>query len=302
MAHQPLIESLTEFYNTLAALRYIPTFAIVHPPKGGHKDVDEAAAREQGFSDEMISLMKSLPYLAAECEDVSVAPATKPRSYLEDDFLDWARDPTFTGSHMTKAIHLVLTNPGQYGTVLIYDSEQSNCVSWSPSKGIQKPCGDQQALEGLAYAHLPFLPAEQVIRQWTQKWISLQWLPLNETNGWHLLIEEPSEAELRQASKTSQLREQCQVRLLQRELKNCFIAAGWDATAPDLESARRNFDGEAYEHKKLQWKESTQALLDQAFSEKWPWARISARANLLSERAAILDQGPDDGPKTRLRI
>lgn len=291
MAHRQLIESLTTYYNTLAALRYIKTSDIIHPPHNGHTNVDKEAAHEQGFGDDMISIMQSLPYLSVDCEDTPFLPgSTKPRSYLDDDFLDWARDPVFSGLHTIKATHLVLTNPGKAGVVLIYDTENNKLISWSPSKSNAK-----HAADGHAYAHLLAYAPEELLGEWTRNWISLTWLPYRDGTGWGFLIEQPSVPELEQASKKAGLREQYQIKLVQRGLKEVYIASGWDVDAENLEDARRSFDGEAFERKSQEWKKSTQALLDQAYGEKWTWSMIGERLGLEQASASILDPVPVPG-------
>jgi hypothetical protein len=70
---EPLITSLATFYNLLASLRYIPSDAIIHPPPGGHTNVDTEAVHEAGFDDDAIGVMRLLPYLAEDVKDHVIA-------------------------------------------------------------------------------------------------------------------------------------------------------------------------------------------------------------------------------------
>lgn len=285
MSHQPLIDSLTEFYNVLAALKYIRTSDIILPPPNGHTNVDVEAALEQNFGDEMISLMRQLPYLSRDCDDtrIAVPTDTKPRSYLDEDYLDWARDPIFKGFNITKDTHLVLTNPGSSGITLIYDTVTCKLVPWCPSRK------DVRSPDGAEYADETSFPPDELLGQWTRNWTSLTWLPFCEPNGWRYLIPEPSMAELKQASSTQSLREQFQLKLLQRNMKDVYVAAGWNVDAQDVQSAQSNFNGNLFAHKSFEWRKSTQALLDKAYQERWTWAQIRAGLNLEPESSSPLD-------------
>lgn len=294
MSHQSLIEWLTAYYETLAALRYIKTSEIIYPP---HKNVDVEAAREQDFSDDMISLMRQLPYLSADCDDTPLLPlGTKPRSYLDEDYLDWARDPLFQGVKMTKSTHIVLTNQSTHGIVLIYDAEACKLIPWRPSEDAVsneiKKQFRERAADGLEYAHLPSFTPEELLGQWIQKWISLTWLPYSENNGWRTFLEEPSNELLLQGSKSSYVREQCQETLVRRTLKDIYVAAGWDVNTTDPKKAKSKFDGDAFDQKRAEWKKSTQRLLDLAYLQTWTWSKIRSELNLPSESASILDPEP----------
>lgn len=120
--HAPLISALKVFYTTLSYLRYIKFSDIIFPPPGGHENVDVSVAREAGFEDEVIDLMKHLPYLAESVGDQFIAKDTTPATYLNQDGLGWARDPIGGEHNYIAAHHLVLTRAEEYGTLLVYDT------------------------------------------------------------------------------------------------------------------------------------------------------------------------------------
>ena len=196
---------------------------------------------------------------------------------------------------MTKATHLVLTNPGQYGTALIYDTENETCIPWSPFNDsvpveIERRFPEQRAPDGLEYSQLPATPADQLLNLWTKNWISLRWMPYSETNGWRELLEEDTFAELQHAATLPHLREPAQTKLVRRSLRGVYISAGWDTEASDLASAKRNLDAEAFDRRRGQWRETTQALLDKAYAEQWAWTELRSALRLPVESSSLLDR------------
>lgn len=338
MEHSQLSKCLTEYYETLAALTYIDPSNIVRPPPNGHTNVDTEAACEQGFDQDMISLMRRLPYLDVCCEDTPVLPnGTKSRyenprdhptslanlmyilytglthnsSYLDVDYMDWARDPTFEG-HMTKATHLVLTNPAKAGIVLIYDTANETLTPWSPIRHMLSADfkarleSGQETDPGMRYEHLPTFPPEQLLGQWTKNLISLTWIPYRDDSGWPYLIEQPTTTELRAASDRYNLLERYQLDMVRRTLKDVYVAAGWAIEAQCLEDAKRDFDQTIFQRKRLEWRETTQALLDEAYHQKWTWSAIRERLGLLQGVNSLLDSNSSSHdasrPCTHLRI
>ncbi|PSS06899.1 hypothetical protein M430DRAFT_190065 [Amorphotheca resinae ATCC 22711] len=133
--HQPLIETLTNFYNLLAETCYIQTSDILLPPHGANFNPSLGAT--DGFSPSALTLLSQLPYLSEQCQTISLdGGSTNPLSYLTDPFPDedgnlsrgsWpdARDPTCLGDEEMKLPeHMVAITLGNlYGTWLIYDLE-----------------------------------------------------------------------------------------------------------------------------------------------------------------------------------
>ncbi|KAL1304066.1 hypothetical protein AAFC00_000501 [Neodothiora populina] len=290
MSHQDFISCLTTYYETLVALQYIKSSHVIKPPRNGHTNVDAEAAREQGFGDEMISLVRELPYLSVDCEDLAILPdGTKPRSYLDDDFLDWARDPLFQGSPMVKSTQIVLTNPAKSGIVLIYDMETCECISWSTSE------------KGSDYDSLPSCAPKELLGQWTEKLLNLEWIPYRESTGWGLILRQPPAQELERAVASAESCGKHQTLLVQLGIKKVYMAAGWSVDAQTLEDATMKFDGLAFEGRSKAWKTTTQGLLDTAHREGWKWSKTRALLQIPPATASILDAGDDNAGK-RLRI
>ncbi|RFU33056.1 hypothetical protein B7463_g3296, partial [Scytalidium lignicola] len=118
--HEPLITSLTTPYNLLVSLRYIPPDATIHPPLGGHTNVDTKAAHEAGFDDDTITVMRLLPYLSEDVGDHLIANETWPRSYINTDSMRASRNPAFADDELP-SYALTLTSTNINGYALIYN-------------------------------------------------------------------------------------------------------------------------------------------------------------------------------------
>ena len=123
--HQPLITTLTAFYNLLASLRYIPADAIIYPPLGGHTNVDSEAARDAGFDDDAIAVMRLLPYLSEDIEDYLIAEKTRSRSYMNKDDMGAPRNSASADEDLP-GYALTLTATNIDGYALTYDTR--TCV------------------------------------------------------------------------------------------------------------------------------------------------------------------------------
>lgn len=299
--HDPLITSLTKFYDTLVALHYIDECEIVRPPPQGHDHLNITAAKEEGLDDQAIEVLRRIPYLKQHCYDLSLTNDydTKPITYIDTKDFSGARDPVYQGFPMTKATHFCLTCPCQYGIALVYDVETCRCIPWSPfndqvPEEVKTAHPESRAPDGLEYAHQPTYAPEDVLGEWTANWIALNWLPYwLHKDGGREVIDERTIKSLKRDCKVDYLRDQIQLQLIQRTLKDVYIAAGWNVDAgTDLAEAVRNFDGDDFERRKNQWTEKTQQTLDVAYREDWEWRRVREALRLDPEKASLLDDSP----------
>jgi hypothetical protein len=83
-------------------------------------------------------------------------------------------------------------------------------------------------------------------------------------------------------------------------LREVYIACGWNVTARDLDSAKSEFDDTQFEIKKKEWMERTQETLNQAYQEQWAWSRIRIKLRLEeSDKIRLLDDLLPDGQDMR---
>ena len=117
--HEPLITSLSTFYNLLVSLSYTNSNAIIYPPHTGHTNVDVEAAHEAGFGDDAIAVMYLLPYLSEDFQDHFIAVQTRPRSYINTNDMGMRRNPAAASEDMLNYA-LTLTSTNIAGYALIY--------------------------------------------------------------------------------------------------------------------------------------------------------------------------------------
>lgn len=291
MTHEPLIKTLTIFYNTLAALCYIDASDVIVPPVS----INIVAAQDAGLSDEAVSLIQRLPSLSGDLYDRSIlSDGTIPVFYAEDNHLGWARRPTLQDEPEIPGTQFVLTNANIYGTALIYDTETRKLLAWKP---FVEDADQEMSETAFSTDQTQAQPPEQLIGGWIKTLISLEWLPCE-----NQLIVNPTVPELQDATRHSDLMEQYQLQFVQRTLKDVYTAAGWDVTASDLESASSGFDPDVFATEKDSWMERTQDLLDRAYEECWSWRAIREAIGgelATSDIAGMLDVPISEGWQPR---
>lgn len=290
MTHEPLIQKLGIFYQTLAALCYIDAGDIHDPPT----DVNVDAAREAGLSDDALALIQRIPQLSDTLDWQSILPDGSLPVFYTDDGVDWSRRPTLQDEPEIPGSAFVLTNPNIYGTSLIYDTTTQTLLPWEPfGKHADYDIGEITD----PFASEDARPVDEILDPWIRKLIELHWLPFNDR-----LIQEPDGAELNDAVKDTDVLVQYQTQLVQRTLKEVYISAGWNVEATTLETASENFEAEEFVRKKAEWREKTQQVLDQAYEEGWAWERVCNEIGgelVSSERARRLDGVLPDGQQLR---
>ncbi|KAG9569102.1 hypothetical protein KCU71_g1520, partial [Aureobasidium melanogenum] len=267
MAHEDLIFHLNLLYRTLAALHYISADDILSPPV----PINLAAAHEAGFSSEAVALLQGLPQLKSELYSLAILP---------------------DGSQPIYEHAFVLSNPNIYGTSLIYDTVSERLLPWLA-------WGKHVELE-ISQIENPFelddaKPVKEVMGPWIAKFIRLEWIPFNEE-----LITEPDEEFLRASEGDVDVLDQYQAQFIKFGMREVYLAAGWDDKADDLESAKKEFDGDLFEVKKQEWTQNTQDILDQAYEEGLGWSRIRTTLGLgNSEKVKLLDDWLPEGQQPK---
>lgn len=84
---------LTELYELLVKLAYIPHEAVTWPPESGH-EINEELCTQLGMDAAVISLMKRIPYVNSdEGYGLHLFPRSEADSFLRDDDILESRDP-----------------------------------------------------------------------------------------------------------------------------------------------------------------------------------------------------------------
>jgi hypothetical protein len=290
MTHEPLIQKLNIFYQTLAALCYIDAGDIHDPPT----NINVSAARKAGLSEDAIALLQRLPQLSDSLDSLAILPDGTLPVFYTDDGVDWSRRPTLQDEPEIPGSAFVLTNPNIHGTSLIYDTVTQKLLPWEPfGKHADYDIGEITD----SFVSEDARPVDDILNPWIRSLISLDWLPFDDT-----IIEEPDVAEFNDAVKDADVLVQFQSQLVQRSLKEVYINAGWNVEATDLEFACENFDAGEFLRQKEEWREKTQKVLGCAYEEGWDWDRVCEElgGELVSDEGARkLDGALGDGQQPR---
>jgi hypothetical protein len=288
MNHDPLVTQLSLYYRTLAVLHYISPSDVLEPPIS----VDINAANDAGLSPEAVSVIQRLPQLNPDLYSLPLLPDGSQPVFYTDVDLDWSRRPTYQEEPEISEHAFVLTNPNIYGTSLIYDTVLAKLLPWNA-------WGRHVDVE-IAEVENPFeiddaKAAEDIISLWIAKLLALDWVPFEDE-----LITKPDQDEVEDARRDMGILTQVQERFVRFNLREVYIACGWNVTARNLESAKSDFDGTQFEIKKKEWMEQTQRILDQAYQEQWSWSRILIELRLVKDdKIRLLDDRLPGGQDMR---
>jgi hypothetical protein len=288
MNHEPLVTQLALYYRTLAALNYVSPSDILEPLT----PVDINAANDAGLSPEAVSIIQRLPQLNPDLYSLPLLPDGSQPVFYTDINLDWSRRPTYQEDPEISEHAFVLTNPNIYGTSLIYDTTSARLLPWNA-------WGRHVDIE-IADVKNPFemddaKAAEDIIGPWITKLLALHWVPFE-----YELIREPDEDEVEDASRDMDILTHLQERFVRFNLREVYIACGWNVTAGDLDSAKSDFNGTQFEIKKKEWMELTQKTLDQAYQGQWAWSKIRIELGLEEDgKIGLLDDLLPDGQDMR---
>jgi hypothetical protein len=83
---QEIITGLTDFYKFLSTLPYIEPTAVLTPPSTGWPNVTVENFSGLGKNDEVIRLLKHLPYIDLSGNQYLIAPNTQPTDYRGEIF------------------------------------------------------------------------------------------------------------------------------------------------------------------------------------------------------------------------
>jgi hypothetical protein len=81
-----IVAGLTDFYQFLSTLPYIEPSAILTPPSSGWPIINRENFTELGKNDEVIDLLKHLPYINLTGHQYVIAPDTYPTDYRGEEF------------------------------------------------------------------------------------------------------------------------------------------------------------------------------------------------------------------------
>ncbi|THY41167.1 hypothetical protein D6C99_07926 [Aureobasidium pullulans] len=310
MSHEPLITNLTLFYQTLAALQHISPSNILLPPN----QISLTAAHDAGLCPEAIDLLNRLPHLCSDISSLPILPdGTQAVFYTsEDECLEWARRPTYQDAPEIASSAFVLTSPNIYGTSLTYDTLSRKLLPWEAwGKHVDFEIAEME--NPFSFFSVDAKSPDEILKPWIKNFIALDWVCFGGDDGDGIIIKQPEVDELedtiiggggggRGYVVDADIVVQYQAQFIQWSFRDVYMAAGWDATAEDLETASKDFDIIEFARMQAEWLDETQEMLDRAYEQQWPWQKI--RLDLGGElannqRARLLDAVIGDGYQQR---
>lgn len=166
--HCDVIIGITQIFDLLRDMAYIDEDEIMRPP---HADFPAAKLAALGLKNEVVELLRYLPYLK---EDVEITAMSKSYSYLHAEHD--AREVLWEGSNDLAqwAVRLTQVQPmaGNHGRTIIYDLHTKTITQWANNENAYTN----------TYLDLPTIPAKQMLVQWEANLRALTELPWREPN------------------------------------------------------------------------------------------------------------------------
>ncbi|OTA55680.1 hypothetical protein K449DRAFT_452636 [Hypoxylon sp. EC38] len=162
-SHDEIIAAVHEFYVAIIKLPYIDPDALVLPPAVGWPGVREDELRKRGKTDEVVELLRHLPYLRnpGGREKWMLSPDTCEIAYCDGEMYDDIMDEL-----QPTPSHCSVTQWAMLGGSLMFPYDEY----------------EQLATEDKWMAY-PTLPARDFFQLWQARWEKLVWLPVHSPAG-----------------------------------------------------------------------------------------------------------------------
>ncbi|OTA87752.1 hypothetical protein M434DRAFT_15311 [Hypoxylon sp. CO27-5] len=183
-SHDEIIAAVHEFYVAIIKLPYIDPDALVLPPAEGWPGVREDELRKRGKTDEVVGLLRHLPYLRnpGGRKKWMLSPDTCEIAYCDGEMYDDIMDELQpTPPHCI----WLTTHDSRDGVDLLLDTHTGSVTQWAMLGGsLMFPYDEYEQLakedKWMAY---PTLPARDFFQLWQARWEKLVWLPVHSPAG-----------------------------------------------------------------------------------------------------------------------
>ncbi|KAI1136857.1 hypothetical protein F5Y05DRAFT_88927 [Hypoxylon sp. FL0543] len=174
-----VVAAVREFYTAIIKLPYIDLDALVLPPPEGWPGVRDDELRKRGKTDEVITLLRHLPYLRNPGARAKwmLSPDTCEIAYCDGEMYDEIMDELQpTPSHCI----WLTAHDSRDGVDLLLDTHTGTITQWAMLGGrLMLPYDEYEQLakedKWMAY---PTLPAREFFKHWQARWEKLIWLPV----------------------------------------------------------------------------------------------------------------------------
>ncbi|KAL8788605.1 MAG: hypothetical protein Q9195_007200 [Heterodermia aff. obscurata] len=175
-SHSDTISLFSDFYTFLTRLPYIPISAVVHPPTTGWLSIDDDVFAPLGKTQEVLHLLRHLPYLEGEqwniAYDTKVIPyhGSRVESHMKNsDALENSGLKPF-GCDNIPAHVIPLTCGESYGSWLMCDTVKGTITEYV---SLGSPFSD-----GRSWHDFPTVPIGDFLEAWKRKYVELEWVAM----------------------------------------------------------------------------------------------------------------------------
>ncbi|ORY11049.1 hypothetical protein BCR34DRAFT_565883 [Clohesyomyces aquaticus] len=185
-----IITSLTEFYEFLSTLPYVEPAAVLTPPSAGWPNITPENFAGLHKNDEVINLLKHLPYIDLSHHEYIIAPETYPVDYRGELF---QRDVTVESVGRSLPLGddvafpewvINLTYGSRDGTYVMLDTSDGTVTEYNiqyenddPQYDEDDPRSWRNQCEGEA------MSLTELLDDWRSKYFKLEWMG-HSMNGW----------------------------------------------------------------------------------------------------------------------
>ncbi|KAI1129236.1 hypothetical protein F5Y10DRAFT_159376 [Nemania abortiva] len=179
--NEEIIAAVHEFYSAIIQQPYISPDALVVPPPGGWSGVNADELRERGKTEEVIELLRHLPYLRnpSRNEKWMLSPDTCAIPYCDGEVYRAQMDEL----QPTPAHCIWLTaHDSRDGTDLLLDTEACSITEWSMlEKGLMIDYAEYEQMDiADRWMCYPTMPVVDFFKLWQARWDKLVWIPVPE--------------------------------------------------------------------------------------------------------------------------
>jgi hypothetical protein len=185
---QEIITALRDFYIFLSPLPYIPPAAILTPPSTGWPNITPENFSTLRKNDNVISLLKHLPYIAQTADQYVIAPDTYPTDYRGQPFqhevtVESAGRCLPLGDVEFPEWVVNLTHGSRDGTYLMLDTTDGTVTEYNIQDTPEERYSEIDPRKWRNECEGEARPLAELLAEWKDKYFRLEWMG-HAQNGW----------------------------------------------------------------------------------------------------------------------
>ncbi|KAI0109050.1 hypothetical protein GGR51DRAFT_514145 [Nemania sp. FL0031] len=182
--NRTILAAIHEFYSAIIRLPYFDVDALVPAPPGGWSGVNADELRKRGKTEEVIQLLRHLPYLRnpSEHRKWMLSPDTFAISYCDGDMYGSLMDEL----QPTPAHCIWLTaHDSRDGIDLLLDTHTGSITEWAMlGRGLMIDYAEYEQMDRAdRWMCYPTMSAVDFFKLWQARWEKLVWIPVYNPRG-----------------------------------------------------------------------------------------------------------------------